>query len=282
MNSYYENHINYDKICYLRSLKDPHEILDFIKTHNLPLNSYIEQKKNYWVPLIYYFSTRSEFASVVSYLLGRKKQLNFSLGADGPNPEHILFTCHSMYFSELSKLFNKLSIRDTCTQNGIKKKILSCEWRRIRLLEKHNHLNPVDTAKILNDPSLILNMLKSIRDFLLFKFSALEEKEELPDKMAVLEQVMKKLVETIRFILSYGIKLKKDDIQFCIDMYLYEILSLPDVRAIEKDSLKTVEYHEFKDAFTVAVLRPLLNDARYVKTCETLNVEPDKEVYARV
>ena len=278
---YHKNHANAFKIEKLSTLgTDNRAILKYLKHTELDLNSYIKLRENCYVPLIFYFSRSSEYELVMKYFLHKRSEINFSLQPDCDKPESLLFVAHSMYLQELIKAGAPIGTTKQIT-NSLMKKLLSCEWKRIRMLEKNSMIKPKITQSIIDKPGLMLKIIKSLRDFMLFRFSASEE--EL-DKTKIVKETMEKLTSTVRFMMSYGQSPSKDVIQLCIDLYIVELLELPKFQKVYKfwkSELNPVQYHEHMDSLTVAMLRPLLNDYRYERTCIALSVEPVEELYSR-
>jgi hypothetical protein len=67
-------------------------------------------------------------------------------------------------------------------------------------------------------------------------------------------------------------------VAFAVKYYMYEFLELPNFKVKVKINTP-VPYHEHMDKLMVAMLRPLLNDARYEKTCKVAQQKPRDELW---
>ena len=88
------------------------------------------------------------------------------------------------------------------------------------------------------------------------------------------DNVIQKFLKVVQFLIKYKAPITKQTVKFCIDHYLYEIIPL-----LGHDYITEPIYHTQMDSTLVAVIRPLLNDNRYVKTCTVTGHKPDPDVF---
>jgi hypothetical protein len=128
-----------------------------------------------------------------------------------------------------------------------------------------------------------------MKEYLVYAFNI---RKGVPSLQIELTNTIEKFMQCIVYLLKWNIPISQDTVNYCIEFYIYEVLNLPELKlklnlnsklklnSKSKSDLPSPIYHEHKDSLTVAMLRPLLNDARYEKTCMALNVKPNSELYA--
>jgi hypothetical protein len=95
------------------------------------------------------------------------------------------------------------------------------------------------------------------------------------------KRVVEKFRTVVEFLIKYGAPVTEKAITLCIDHYLHEILLvfLPESGQLPVTGISEPLYHTQMNSTKVAMLRPLLNDERYVKICSVTGHKPDPEVF---
>jgi hypothetical protein len=113
-----------------------------------------------------------------------------------------------------------------------------------------------------------------MKDYLKYAFNVRQNISNLTEE---LDSTVQKFLECAVKLVEWGCPVSDDAVKCCVDYYLHEFIA-----ALKIKTCLIPEYHEYKDRLTVAILRPLINDARYEKTCYCLNVEPCGELYQKI
>ena len=271
---YYASLPDYYTLNKLRSMifssASTEDVIKFIKESKLSPNSYVKGfKANEWVPILNLLSKTDKHQLAVKFLIKAGVNINLVPDAEPEQQEPLLFTCDAVYF----KFFNEHGATLTGDMgNNIKRRLRCADINRLKLLIKTGHLN-VETVKS-SDPDPILLTLTSMKDYLTYAFNVRQNLTNLTEELKV---TIDKFLPCIVKLVEWGCPVTDDAIKFCIIYYLYEFLPV-----LCKDATGAPVYHEYMDKLTVAMLRPLLNDSRYEKTCRHLNIEPCKELYQRI
>ena len=258
----------------LEKATTPEQIILFIKKHKLSVNTFLKGfRPNEWIPIIHVCCHNVKYQEVVKFLIKNGANLHLLPDADPDVIEPLLFSCDLLYFKYLHDAGCR--IPSSNQSHNIKRKLRCADIKRLKLMVKLKMLTVNDVLSAVEDP--ILYGLKSMKEYLVYAFN-LRKGVNIQEELS---STIDKFKLCINHLLSWHAPVTHEAVVFCIDYYLFEILSLPGFND-KADKVTPVIYHEHKDSLTVAILRPLLNDARYEKTCNLLNVTPDSELYARV
>ena len=246
------------------------DIITFLKNNKLDPNIYIKGKKNEWIPLIYQCCRTDKYPEVVKYLV--KAGANTSLSPDGDNSENLLLVCHGNY---IKFLYDRgLRIPAACISTGIIHRLHCADAKRLKALLRLKLCNKEQIITACNDP--IYFCLKAMKDYLVYVFN-MKSSSSVP-KTTELHQTLDKYKDCIQSLIAWGAIISEEALSFCIKYYLYEFLELPGFKE-RPGGPPGPTYHEQMEALEVAILRPLLNDFRYERTCRVLNVVPNKELF---
>lgn len=270
-NEYYvfqKDYYRYEELRRLIELKDCKSAMTYFVSHCLPPNCYIransDPKSDLFVPLIYKTLEHSQLHEFSVYLL--KRGANFKLEPDGEEGSYtdLLFTCHARYVPWLVRKGAKISHPET----GIKRCLLLGNWERLEVLVSSGQ---VERDSIRYDDELPYQMIKTAVHYLTFFYTQAIKHEstggEPPSLKAETDKTVGKYSKT--FELFPPERVTPELIQLCVDYYLYEILAV-----LHVTSSPNPPVYNQKGTIT-AVIRPLLNDARYERTCQQLGVKPE-------
>jgi hypothetical protein len=223
-------------------------------------------KPNEWVPILH-MAARTKESSLVQFLIKSGANLNLLPDAEAEQLEPLLFICDEIYF----KYFVEHGCQVKSEHKGVNilRRLRCADIRRLTLLVKTRILTVQD---ILSAGDTVLYSLTAMKDYLTYAFNIRQNLINLTEE---LNQVISKFMKSITQLLAWGASVNSEAQKFAVNHYLYEFLALP---AFTTEL--PVPYHEFMDKLTVAMLRPLLNDARYEKTCRVLHQSPCAELYA--
>ncbi len=253
------------------------DLITFIKTSKIPINTFIKGlRPNEWIPLIHAVCHSAKYQDAVKFLIKKGANLHLLPDADADVSEPLLFSCDLLYFKFLYDAGCRIPA--TNQSHNIKRKLRSADIKRLKIMLKLNLLTIKDVLTATEDP--ILYCLKSMKEYFVYAFNI---RKGVPNLQLELTTTMEKLIHCITYLLKWNAPVTDDTVKYCVDFYMYEVLNLPEVKAkigMHGSGAGGVIYHEHKDSLTVAILRPLLNDARYEKTCMALGIKPDQELYA--
>jgi hypothetical protein len=250
-------------------------IIDFIKEHKLNVDSYIKGlKANEWVPVLHMAARSSRRQALVKFLIKSGANLNLLPDAEPELVEPLLFICDEMYFKYFVEHGYNLNMKDARKLRiNIQRRLRCADIRRLRLLVKVKQLEINDI--IGGEMDVVLYCLTSMKDYLTYAFNIRQNIVNLTEE---LQEVTGKFLDCIKQLLDWGATVSKEAAEFAVNYYLYEFLSLPAFK-VKLQNFAEVPYHEHLDKLTVAMLRPLLNDARYEKTCLSLGQKPCEELF---
>ncbi len=158
--------------------------------------------------------------------------------------------------------------------NMIKRKFRSADIKRLKLLVKTGQLTVNTVLSV--DPDPILYCLSAMKDYLMYAFNI---RKDITNLSTELNSVISKFMVCVHQLLEWGATVTSDTAKFCVEYYLYEFATLLPIKTVIMQAVEPPVYHEYKDKLMVAILRPLLNDARYERMCLVMKQEPSKEVY---
>ena len=276
--SFYASLPDYYKLEKIRALilsgVSSEDIISFIKENKLSVNSYIKGlRANEWVPILSLLARTDKHQLAVKFLVKSGVNINLVPDADPEQQEPLLFTCDMTYF----KFFNEHGAKITGSLDAnIKRKLRCADIKRVKLLIKTGHLTVSSVVNADTDP--ILYTLTSMKDYLTYAFNIRQNLTNLTEE---LDSTVIKFLVCVEQLVAWGCPVSQNAVNFCIDYYLHEFLSIKAFNALKFQTVNP-EYHEYKDKLVVAMLRPLLNDSRYEKTCRVLNVTPNRELYQKI
>ena len=256
-----------------------HDLITFIKNHKLPVNTFIKGlRPNEWIPLIHACCHSSKYQDAVKFLIKNGANLHLLPDAEPEVIEPLLFSCDMLYFKFLYDAGCRIPTTDQ--SHNIKRRLRCADVKRLNIMLKLKIMSINDILTATEDP--ILYCLKSMKEYLVYAFNI---RKGVPSLQIELTNTIEKFMQCIVYLLKWNAPVSQDTVNYCIEFYIYEVLNLPELKL--KLKLKNLNlnlnaplYHEYKDSLTVAMLRPLLNDARYEKTCIALDVKPNSELYA--
>ena len=274
---YYTSLPTYGKLKHWQSLiKDKKNIdaTNFWKQNNLDPNSYVQKNDGVWVPVIYYCSIIKDCPSMVRILI--KSNANVNLLPDSENFIYLPFVCQSLYLKTIGcKTINKPYPRSKILDHSINSRLNIADIRRITYLFSLNLLNEqIMTSFITDNPTIILDKLKIMIKYLTFCYTVKAQNDLDFNLTEETNNTVVKFGKMVEFLQFYGAKPSTEVVDYCIDHYLFELIPL-----FKQFEMKEPMYHTQMDTTEVAVLRPLLNDFRYVQTCKATGYEPDEDVF---
>lgn len=264
------------------------QVLDVINTD---MNSYVcpvyqAGKKNTWLPLATFVSRFPYREKLLKYLFSHGARPQKLTDPDGQN---ICFQCDEKYLKKLLKL----APPKTNLVKQITDKLVAGNYRRLALLFVEDK---IFTEEILTEVTaseeLVGQMLNALISRILLTINQdpgieIEPKKRkhrsnAPEpnvgpplnKTKIVTDLVGKYLICFRMMQPHGLTFTIENVQKCVDHYLYEILDL-----ISAGNEFEPKYHSDMDEQTVAALRPLLNDYRYVQTCKVLDWMPDERVW---
>jgi hypothetical protein len=279
--SYYASLPEYYQVEELRNLLLAKEttsehIITFIKQHKLSVNIFLKGfRVNEWVPLLHICCHNAKYQDAVKFLIKNGADLHQLPDADADVCEPLLFSCDLLYFRYLHD--SGCTVLKGDQSHNIKRKLRCADIKRLKIMLKLKLLTVTDILTAVDDP--ILYCIKSMKDYLVYAFNIRKGLYNLQEELV---STVDKFTFCVGHLIKLGAPVTVDAVDFCTEYYLYEILELFKITLKGKFKSSAVIYHEYKDSLMVAILRPLLNDARYEKTCFMLGVKPDNQLYEKI
>lgn len=246
------------------ALLEKQSSVDFTVSH--PLNREVR------IPLIYLLCQHSDYHPVVKYMM--KRRCNVNLNTEPFEP--LLLATHSLYLQHLLKRKATFPVKNR--QKWLVHKLVGGGWKRISLLLNHGIVSSeeISSAVAMKDVDVLYQTL--VRDKKRLMVSLMQSLHTTTPRAQV-EDMVHQWLALYRFLFAHGYVPSVQCIEFCVEMYIFELLQLD--AFVVPEGVKPV-YHEHKSkALEVSLLRPLLNDYRYEQTCKVLQLEPHPEVYAK-
>jgi hypothetical protein len=273
---------NYQHICNWKKLVDELQLSDAIaywKLNRLDKNAYVK-KGHIWIPVVYYCCLDARKAPMVKKLLSGGCDIDKL--PDGDKYDYLPFVCNSLFLTTISSLTKHHPYKsDPILTNSIDSRINCGDSNRLTYLLNLGLLNQQTIIDYINDNGdIILNKLQRMIKYLTYCYTVRGQSaqgqgigvgESINLKQETIS-VINKFATTFEFLIQYGAPCTEEACNFCIDHYLHELTFMTNYTVMPV-------YHTQKNSTTAAILRPLLNDMRYVKTCALCKVEPDKDVY---
>jgi len=236
------------------------ELKSYMELNKLDANSYINyirehEKSSIWMPLVYFVSMYDFRVDFFKYLI--------SAGADPRKLTdsdielNICFICHDRYLQYLSQ---KAPPKKNVSVQ-IQSKLVSGTTERLRQLLKLNALTSTQIKEAVREPVLATDIINMFINRIMVVSLNFDERVQLT------HQLIEKYLDVFQFMKTYDANLVSIQ-DLCKKYYLYEFLEMIEGTHSEEEPL----YHTHMDATLVASLRPLLNDKRYVKTCEIVRL----------
>ncbi len=251
------------------------KLIEYCKDHKIDPNSYLTTFQNStYVPIIWQCSLLPNRKEFFKWLISNGSNTKLVVDGDSDRIYDILFVCHEKYLKFLVKQNKKLSSTiDKYRQ--IRTKLVHGNYRRVLLLKRLGLITDNDISISINTVSIFLETTKTMID----RIGLICKTHNDPSEVnAVINKYLVVFDIYIKNIKNPGSELD-NVIDILIQYYQHDILVklLPftDISVTKK----IVIYHEDMDPKTVAVLRILFNDRNYVKTCDVLDIEPDRRCY---
>lgn len=238
-------------------------------------NTYVMLKPDSWVSPLYFCCLSAQNGAMVKLLLSRGADPDQI--PDSETADCLPFICHSLYLKTLGDRhkggpFRRCDMldRSICHRlsNGDSTRLVYLI--NLGLLDKETI-----EGYILEHSDIILEKIQTMIKYLTYCYNVRAQQSTL-DLTEETEKTIRKFCNVTEFLIKYGAPVTEQAVQICICHYLYEILPILQTRypvSVEP------QYHTQMDGCYVAMVRPLLNDKRYVLTCKVTGHEPDPEVY---
>lgn len=258
---------------------DNNTIINYIKEHKLDPNSYITTFiPDLYVPLIFRVSQLpyEKRLKLTCWLLKHGADLTKKPdSSDSQKIDDIMFVCNERYLTTFTK--NGCKINKDILHLSIIRKLHYAGIKRIQLLCKLGLMDSHMVYEIAQKNSL--EILPKMLDTLLDRVYFISKTTNIKDHV---DHTINQFADTISYLrVSATTVLQEQNItvaQFCTNYYLHQLLTRMKEINLVKSQLK-VTYHEDMNPKIVAKLRHLLNDRRYVETCDFLEQEPEKRAY---
>lgn len=278
---YYKMQSSYCNLTEWKQLLDDFQISAAISYWNAKglkaTDSYVKIRDDSWVPVLYYCCLKAENADMVKVLL---KQ-----GADpGQLPDSdtaclLPFVCHSLYLKTIASRNKRLLKYNNVLKRSLEGRINSGDARRLAHLVTLKFITANNVKEFINDygrDHIILDKLQTMVKYLTFTYNIKTQQENVINLTEETTNIIKKFHNVVWYLLQHGATVNTDTMKFCIDHYLHEIIPL-----FKDHDIPTIEpqYHTQMDSAHVAIIRPLLNDQRYVLTCAQTGYTPDPDVF---
>lgn len=241
----------------------------------LNVNAYVKKGKQ-WLPVIYYCCLEYERSAMVRYLLMSGADVDCLPDAD--KYEYLPFICNSLYLIEIAKKTKHHPYKLTpVLSRSINNRLNGGDSRRLDHLMRLGLLSEDSVQHVIrNSTDIILDKLQSMVTYLTYVYNVRATADSDLDIKDITYKTILKFVSTAEFLVAHNAPCTLAAANYCIDHYLYEFL--PMFHASKVEWCDPV-YHTQKNSTLTAILRPLLNDRRYVHTCSACDIEPDEDVY---
>lgn len=278
--SYYQSQSCYHHLTEWKQLIDEKNTRAAISYWNAKglkaTDSYVKIRTDSWVPVLYYCCLKAEYAEMARVLLMQ--------GADPtqlPDSENaclLPFVCHSLYLKTLAKRNKKEYKCNAMLKRSIDGRLNVGDVRRLSNLVILGFLTNESIKSFIHDhKDIITEKLKVMVKYLTFTYNIRTQQptDQVLNLTEETSTTIKKFHDTVWYLLHHGAKVNAETMKLCVDNYLYEIIPLFNgvVPVVEP------KYHTQMDSTRVAIIRPLLNDQRYVLTCKATGYKPDPDVF---
>lgn len=281
--NYYTKLPSYHKLSEWQQLIKEHKIstaVDYWKTHKLR-NGYVRHRQDSWVPPLYFCSLDPKNGDMVKYLLN--KGADPDQLPDSDTADYLPFICHSLYLKTLASrrkggAYTRCDILDRSINNRLNK----ADIKRLMHLMILKILDPDVLRSFIRDQDnsgqgIIAEKLNVMVKYLTFLYNVRAPKDPTINLTNETDITEKKFSLLVQFLIEHGATVTDQAIQISVEHYLYNILSV--LKPHYATDLPEPVHHVQMDSTTVAVMRPLLNDYRYVQTCTRTGHTPDNDVF---
>jgi hypothetical protein len=259
------------------------EAITYWKTYRLRgiKDCYVKLKANSWVPPLYYCCLSASYGEMVKVLL--KMGADPDQLPDSDTLSYLPFVCHSLYLRTLAQKHQGGPYeRGEILDRSIDGRLNSGAAHRLMHLITLGLLETDAVRSYVGDQrdSLIVDKLQVMIKYLTFCYNmrSQTDTEGTLNLTTETHRVVDKFRVTVKFLIDHGAPVTESTIEFCIDHYLFEILPVLGAGA-GAGAFPVPKYHTQMDSTRVAILRPLLNDKRYVDICAVTGHEPDPDVH---
>jgi hypothetical protein len=268
---YYVFQKEYYELEELRRLvesRDSEKAMKYFVDNRLNCNAYMRSadKSKTFVPLIFKTLEHEQLHTFSLFLIKSGARIKAQPDGEPGDCMDLLFTCHSRYTAWLVKK----GVACKHPVNGIVKSLLIGGWDRLQELIRHGAISTEQIhAAYQQRPELPYQMIKTGIHYLTFFYTQAIKMEAAggvpPSLKAETDKTIGKYSKTFEL---YRPAVTGELVQLCVDYYLYEILCALGIT----ESPNAPVYNQ-KGTMS-SIMRPLLNDARYERTCIQLNTEP--------
>ncbi len=266
------------------------ELIKFMKSHKIDVNAYlttfhVKPELAIYVPIYWQVVSTPVHSKFFRWLINNGADITkLPDCADNSKLQHVLFACHESYIKELLISIQHPSYVIPNLSNQIKNKILSGNIRRILILLKVKAITKKDINDVLNkSPDLYFEVLNVLIDRIHLICRTHNSKNEV-------QQVINKYIKVFEFIMKFkdipmNLIYQNNNngnisiYEYLANFYLYEFIDLFKSNNIQIKTNLKVTYHVDMNVKLVASIRQLLNDNRYVRTCQSLDQPIDARAY---
>jgi len=241
-------------------------------------NTYVMLKPDSWVSPLYFCCLSAQNGAMVKLLLSRGADPDQI--PDSDTADYLPFVCHSLFLKTLGDRHKGGPYGCSETLNrSICHRLNNGDSTRLVYLLKLGFLHKETIADYISEqPEIILEKLQTMIKYLTYCYNVRAQAHDHGLNLAEeTEKTIRKFCNVTEFLIRYGAPVTEHAIEICVCHYLYEILPILQVRSV--GSLPEPQYHTQMDGCYVAMVRPLLNDKRYVLTCAATGHSPDLEVF---
>lgn len=258
--------------------------------HNeLDVNAYIKRSQGQgqgqgqqWVPVVYYCCLKSEWAAMTQHLMMTGADIDRLPDAD--RYDYLPFVCNSLYLIAIAKKTkHRPYTMSSVLVRSINNRLNGGDSRRLTHLMQLGLLTESSISHVIKmSRDVILDKLQSMVKYLTYVYNVRAPSGNLNVKTETGDTI-NKFMSTAKFLIAHGAPCTVEAVNYCIEYYLHEFIPVL-IRYVGSGSgsgadVEEPVYHTQKNSTLTAVLRPLLNDHRYVETCKVCSAIPDEDVF---
>jgi hypothetical protein len=238
---------------------------------------YVQLKPDNWVPPSYYCCVHGRSGDMIKFLM--RVGADIDQLPDSDVCDYLPFACHSLFLRTLSSRHKGGSYkRCDILDRSIAHRLNAGDSQRLLHLITLGLLDHETLVSYVSDNSNIIEQkLQAMIKYLTFCYNVRTQGGDDLNLTVETNRVLNKFKGVVKILLDHQAPVTEGAITLCMDNYLYEII--PIVHPFYSTSLPEPEYHTQLDSTRVAIMRPLLNDNRYVKMCSATGHSPDSEVF---
>lgn len=239
----------------------------------LNVNAYVKRGQQ-WFPVVYYCCLDPKKAAMTRCLM--MKGADIDLLPDADRYEYLPFVCNSLYLITIAKKTkHRPYAMSPVLIRSINNRLNGGDSRRLDHLMRLNLLSEEAVRHVIRtSKDIILDKLQTMVKYLTYMYNVRAPADEGLNVKEETDRAICKFVLTVEFLIVHSAESTAEAANYCVDHYLHEFLHM-----FKEHKLTEPVYHTQKNSTLTAVLRPLLNDRRYVHTCEACGTVPDEDVF---